>query len=166
LSEKYIAPEKLCNKCKQIKLGSEFFQSLSSASGLSTYCKICDSNRKAPEQQKAYMQEYDRRPGRKQKAKYRHRMQTLLKCYNLSIEQYEAILEAQNGVCAICGEVKPYSLWVDHDHVTMRVRGLLCRECNTGIGHLKDSVEVVASALRYLSEEQEHKHAIRKPGNS
>jgi hypothetical protein len=68
--------------------------------------------------------------------------------YGLTIEDYSKMVSAQGGACAICGSVE--KLAVDHDHKTGAVRGLLCYRCNTGIGFLKDSTSVLASAIRYL----------------
>lgn len=68
--------------------------------------------------------------------------------YRLTVEDRDALLEKQGGACAICREVK--KLHVDHCHTTKKVRGLLCMDCNTGIGKLKDSKELVARALAYL----------------
>src|SRR5438445_9289465 len=58
----------------------------------------------------------------------------------LSKEEYDAMSEYQRGVCAICGKepTDGERLAVDHDHATGRVRGLLCRGCNTGLGHFTD----------------------------
>ena len=66
------------------------------------------------------------------------------------------VLGAQNGVCAICCDPKGHEpgcgnrLYVDHDHLTGRVRGLLCHYCNTGIGNLKDDPEIILAALNYV----------------
>jgi hypothetical protein len=71
----------------------------------------------------------------------------------MSLEDYMALLEAQNGKCAICGggETGKFSrLSVDHDHVTKKIRGLLCSSCNAGLGRLKDSEELLIRALEYL----------------
>lgn len=71
--------------------------------------------------------------------------------YGLEAGQFEAMLESQGNACKICGCTEPEYGWnVDHDHVTGAVRGILCFHCNTGLGHFKDSQEVVASALAYL----------------
>lgn len=69
--------------------------------------------------------------------------------YKITIEQWTEMLIAQSGRCAICLDpmLDPH---VDHDHSTGRVRGLLCTNCNTGIGKFKDSPERLASAIRYL----------------
>lgn len=73
--------------------------------------------------------------------------------YGITVEQYDAMLAAQNGVCAICfnatGE-KKYRLSVDHDHTTGRVRGLLCGGCNVTLGHMKDDPQLLYQAMDYL----------------
>ncbi len=77
---------------------------------------------------------------------------------NFTTEDYEAIWEKQNGKCAICErEIRLYGTnrndgdaCVDHDHDTGKVRGLLCRRCNLGLGFLGDNQEMVAKALSFL----------------
>lgn len=71
--------------------------------------------------------------------------------YGLSLADYNLILEAQGGVCAICeGECSRPSFSVDHCHDTGKVRGLLCSKCNTAIGLLSDDYETTARAAHYL----------------
>ncbi len=72
--------------------------------------------------------------------------------FDMTAEQYWNLHNKQNGLCAICGKPQCVGtkLDVDHDHVTGKVRGLLCRHCNAGIGMLKDSVGLLLQALRYL----------------
>jgi len=77
--------------------------------------------------------------------------------YGITLDQYNEMFLAQNGVCAICGNSETYnkrSLAVDHDHITGVVRGLLCLDCNAGIGHLKDNPEYLQNAITYLSNQQ------------
>jgi hypothetical protein len=69
--------------------------------------------------------------------------------YGLTLEQYDAMLEAQGGACAVCGATG--TLVVDHDHASGSVRGLLCDSCNVGIGRLKDDPAVLALAVAYLT---------------
>jgi hypothetical protein len=71
--------------------------------------------------------------------------------YGISIEQYEELLVAQKGGCAICTRL-PSSrpLEVDHDHETGRVRGLLCRECNLALGKLGENAKTVGRAYAYM----------------
>jgi hypothetical protein len=67
--------------------------------------------------------------------------------YGLTDSKYIEIMSTQGWACAICGG-EPTA--VDHDHKTGLVRGILCRQCNTGIGHLRDDVSLLESAILYL----------------
>lgn len=69
--------------------------------------------------------------------------------FNLSKEEYDALLKKQNNVCAICALSCTKSLAVDHCHTTGKVRGLLCNNCNRGIGHLKELTNL-RKAIEYL----------------
>ena len=70
--------------------------------------------------------------------------------YNISAIQFDALLMAQCGKCAICGEVMT-APHVDHDHETGIIRGLLCRQCNVGIGALGDKAINLQNAVDYLA---------------
>ena len=74
--------------------------------------------------------------------------------FGLSRDDYQRILESQNRVCAICKEppTTTMRLAVDHDHQTGKVRGLLCRECNRGLGIFKDLPERLRAAAAYLEQ--------------
>jgi len=81
----------------------------------------------------------------------------LQRLYGLTAEQYDAMLVAQDGVCALCGNPpKPGGafaasrLHVDHDHETGRVRALLCLNCNRGLGSFVDSPRLLRLAADYL----------------
>jgi hypothetical protein len=71
--------------------------------------------------------------------------------YGLNEEQYNNMILSQNNICAICHKPSDKTLHIDHDHVTGRVRGLLCSNCNTGIGFFKEDIDSLASAIEYLS---------------
>lgn len=77
----------------------------------------------------------------------------LRKQYGINLEQYNQLLAEQNANCAICGlnqsEI-PLGLAVDHNHKTNCVRGLLCLNCNQGIGKFKDDPELLLKAIGYL----------------
>lgn len=77
--------------------------------------------------------------------------------YGLSPLEYEDMVRSQEGVCAICKQPetrlrdgKPESLAVDHDHVTGKVRGLLCHKCNVVLGHVGESVQILETMIQYL----------------
>lgn len=75
----------------------------------------------------------------------------MLQTYDLGRDEYDKLVVAQCGRCAICGSAGR-ELFIDHDHHTKRVRGLLCLHCNTGLGKLGDSIESIIAALSYLLE--------------
>jgi hypothetical protein len=80
--------------------------------------------------------------------------QIALRKYGLTPREYNALLRAQSGVCAICGQPPAANkiLCVDHDHKTDEVRGLLCNNCNTGLGMFKDRIRLLAAAIVYLED--------------
>jgi hypothetical protein len=77
------------------------------------------------------------------------RAQDRRKRYALTSAAYDALLRDQGGRCAICAAANPGC--VDHCHATGRVRGLLCRSCNIGLGNFRDDVERLRAAARYLT---------------
>ena len=76
--------------------------------------------------------------------------------YGLTVEQFDALLAAQNGVCAICGRPQTHKLWeelcVDHDHTTGKVRALLCHHCNVMVGYAERDPKVLLMTYEYLRE--------------
>jgi len=127
---------KQCSKCGEIT--DNFGRSSSSSDGLRSQCKPCDSSYSA-----------FRQYGGESKRAY-----NLMRKYGITLEEYDNMLEDQGGCCAICKSTDPLGsrFVVDHNHDTGDVRGLLCKNCNTGIGLLKDSPEVLVSAVDYLLE--------------
>lgn len=98
--------------------------------------------------------------------------------YGLTPKDYDEFLARQGGRCAICGTDDPpvrgkgngasqqlkKLFVVDHCHITGRVRGLLCRKCNTGIGGLDDDPRLVRSALKYLEGFEQEVELGLQPG--
>lgn len=74
--------------------------------------------------------------------------------YGITAEEYAELADSQGWRCAICGEVDPRgrALFVDHDHETEEIRGLLCSGCNLGIGNFEDDPERLLMAAMYLKE--------------
>ncbi len=77
--------------------------------------------------------------------------------YDITQEEYDAILTAQGGVCGGCGETRRYLLHVDHDHAIERdrgvrasVRGLLCKRCNQTLRRVGDNAAVLRGLALYL----------------
>lgn len=120
--------DQFCNTCKSWKSPEGFYTGRKQ-------CKDCTRAR--------VRQNWDRKKGRAQK---------LMKLYCMTIEEYDAKLESQDGRCAICREVPEEgdNLYVDHDHRTGVVRGLLCNMCNLGLGKYKDDPAILRRAAEYL----------------
>ena|SRR5882672_334995 len=102
-------------------------------------------------QEKAAQQKY--RASAKGRATARRQMRSnQLRRYGLTHEAYENMLQAQGGVCAICGkpELTGRALSIDHDHKTTKVRALLCSKCNLALGAVGDDVDILAEMIGYL----------------
>lgn len=70
--------------------------------------------------------------------------------YGITPETFNEMFLQQDGKCAICGVEYHATLHIDHCHTTGKVRGLLCNNCNRGLGHFKDSKEILMKAKEYL----------------
>jgi hypothetical protein len=127
---------KRCTKCGEDKDLSEFHTERRSSDGVTARCKSCTSQ---------YQKEWSARKGG---SMYYRTVR-----YGMSPEEYEELLDEQLGRCASCGSSDPKrtaGFVIDHDHTTGSVRGLLCHNCNIGIGLLGDSVSGLSHALNYL----------------
>lgn len=102
------------------------------------------------------------RDGKREPPSEANRLRSLkqdIKKYGFTYESYLAFVAAHNNVCAICHNPEkaisaygtPKRLTIDHCHTTNKVRGLLCENCNRGLGYLQDNTEILESALRYLA---------------
>lgn len=87
------------------------------------------------------------------------RQRKMVSDYGITAETYQAMMEVQGGKCAICQSQtsrtdwrsgKVHALSVDHDHVTGKIRALLCDNCNRGLGLFGDSTDTVLAAATYL----------------
>lgn len=150
---------KICSKCKKRKLIKYYCKRNGRPCGVQSRCKKCFR----PYNLGAY-QKLKRLHPEKIKEKYRHwyyspkgdlwrRKQTARK-YKLTVEQYDAQLEKQKGLCAICKDVmKPPH--VDHDHKTNHTREFLCRACNHMLGSAYDSIIRLKKAIKYLRKHED-----------
>lgn len=107
-----------------------------------------------PEKHRQYQETYWAKPNNAQTAAVRARKSKLKLSYGLTPEEYNDMLIKQGYTCAICHTTTPTGKWkvfaVDHCHITNKVRGLLCNECNRGMGLLKDNAELLRAAALYL----------------
>ena len=96
----------------------------------------------------------ERRRRYREENRERIRMKERKRMYGITAEEYNGLLSAQEGVCAICQRPSAdgRSLHVDHDHASGHVRGLLCDKCNAGLGLLGDTAEDLYAAWLYLTD--------------
>ena len=147
---------KKCTKCGVEKPLSEFNKNKSKKDGFQSSCKICHrlQSKDHYSLNKPKRWEYAKNYYKSniEKIKCQDKQRWLRKKYNMDETDFLRIKKQQNGKCAICfSELKNgFLVHIDHDHKTGIVRGVLCRWCNTGLGHFRDSEENLKSALKYL----------------
>ena len=123
------------------------------------YCKSCwkqERNRQGRESYKRNKTKYiEARASWKKRHPKAAREYHLKIMYGLTLDDYNNLLLKQNGRCAGCNELPDgsynKSLCVDHDHATGVVRGLLCQDCNSSLGHVKDSITTLKNLITYLN---------------
>ena len=133
---------KICSKCKRELPRENFYPRKNRPSGLDSNCKECY---------------------RAMRVKYRSENKDIIRAQNKrrvpgwDIDRYNLYVELQGNVCAICGTSNPrLADWcADHCHTTMKPRGLLCVNCNAGLGYFKDNLEYLQSAIDYLNKWRE-----------
>lgn len=147
---------KTCTKCGETKDKSEFHKRNDNKTGLSSHCKECRNRHGKKWRAKNLKREsergkkwYSRNKARCKEYARSHKLKTK---YGLTVKEYDRILKSQEGVCACCQKEPPAdrNLYVDHNHITGKVRGLLCLQCNVGIGSLGDDLDGVLRAVNYL----------------
>lgn len=113
-------------------------------------------NKKHPEKQRAYRAKWREKHGKKWRQENPElcRAIRLKEKYGLSLDAFQVLWDSQVGRCKICGVALTQSgkgaAHVDHDHTTDRVRGLLCRDCNSVLGFAHDRTKVLQKAVEYL----------------
>lgn len=140
---------KICTSCEQDKPFNEYHRSRpkkDGSYGLRSICKSCFMDKN--------MDIYYNKGGKeRQKARS---FKNNLKRYGITPDDYYKLLNQQKGLCFICSTNTvnrtqvSYNLFVDHDHKTGKVRGLLCHHCNAGLGHFKDNTALLSKAIEYL----------------
>lgn len=128
---------KVCIKCSKELPEDCFCKDAPRADGRCPYCKSCVKAR--------------RTYGKKER-EYR-RTQYRLKTYGIDSKSWDDLFESQGRKCAVCKSDNPgKNDWhTDHDHDTEKIRGILCSNCNTALGLLKDDIIRLKAAIEYLS---------------
>ena len=149
---------KKCSKCGDPKELDEFGNDRSRKDGKSHRCLACA--------RMANTQWYKEHPDKSIQATRRWQMRNANKCldtrlrrdYGITREAYDAMVTLRSGLCDICKQPetsysrggKLLKLAIDHDHATGTIRGLLCRDCNTAIGLMRDQPTRFIAAADYL----------------
>lgn len=126
---------KQCSKCHIVKPLSEFTKQAKNKDGLKNHCKDCH---------KQIMREWhEENPS-----------DSLLRNYGITIEEKQQMIADQNNCCAICKNpfTDTKNTHVDHCHATSVIRGILCNNCNHGLGKFKDSTKILEQAKQYLGQ--------------
>lgn len=166
---------KQCVKCMAVKPISEYHVRSSEKDGLAYYCKACTTAisleyrsrpenviaakerarrwREAnPERARATHDAWVERNRERYNAANAHRRRKYR--YGITREQYLKLIGDCGGRCEICKEESD-DLVVDHCHASGKVRGMLCRQCNAGLGHFDESPEHIRKAITYLEKHNE-----------
>lgn len=152
-----MIPSKICSACQTEKTIEDWGRNAARKDGLSVYCKECNSIKQRAYYEKAKTVRLAKSKkwaeANRERAREQSRRSHLKRTYGITLEQYNELLEAQGGCCAICGksaEAEGRALAVDHDHQTGEIFGLLCWFCNHKfISKVRDP-EKYLNAAEYL----------------
>lgn len=175
-------PALVCRRCQKSALPGDFPRSANRPTGRFPYCSPCARERKREDYWKDPVKKREQtlashRRHREARlaamsARYRAdpdayheatRAAYLMRVYGITVDQFNDLVDAQAGLCGICGrgetDVDPRTgktrkLAVDHCHDTGEIRGLLCRKCNTALGLLGDDLAAVEAVFAYLDRER------------
>lgn len=149
---------KICTKCNKHKEYSEFSEVRKNKNGSILYCARC----------KDCVNEYYREKYRKLNSEERSTLYfsqkenttfderkdyRLKNRFGLSLQQFNKMLIDQNYQCFLCKRpIKDYDAKIDHNHKNMKIRKLLCHNCNTALGLLKEDVGILQDCIKYLND--------------
>ena len=139
---------KTCSKCNENQSVDRFSRRQFSPSGNWGYVSWCHACRSVK-----FKKEWS--DGSYRDSVYRRK-------FGITLADYDAMLLSQDYKCAICLTEDPRGhgqknkrFHVDHDHATGEVRGLLCHDCNVGLGHFKDRTDIMKDAIHYLDRHED-----------
>lgn len=156
---------KTCSKCKLKKLEADFVLRGDTGKRRAD-CKVCcaaqhkiynkENRERLSAQRKGYRTENREKIAAAKKKHYVENREKIAAdrknyAYGVSIDDLKGMISKQGGVCAICGGPGgKKGLCVDHDHDSRKIRALLCSNCNSALGFLKDSSDIARRATEYL----------------
>lgn len=141
--------KKVCRKCDNKLDISEFRINAVSKKGLPIYRSYCykcqlSANTSWRSKRKESKEDYER-----------YVRNETLRPYGINVDDYNRMFKEQGGKCKICESTTPKSkrnkhFYIDHDHKTGKVRGLLCNRCNSGLSCFEDTPAFLSNAIKYL----------------
>ena len=137
-----------CCRCREYKSFDQFDKRPGTKLGITTLCQEC---------RRAYINQ--RTQNEPEHVKQHRRFSAKARRYGMSPEDHARMEQEQGGRCLICATIptNKHGLVVDHDHATGAIRGLLCSDCNRGLGGFKDNEVVLQRAINYINEAR-HRH--------
>jgi len=178
--KQYRMTHKRCSKCGKYKSTSDFSADNCQRSGLHPSCKDCvalygkkrrmtDAEIAESKRVRARKYYWQNKEKHKQRSREYHknnreilRLKSRCKNVGITVEQFRDMFSSHNGNCDICGVsqsdlTKP--LYIDHDHVDGGIRGLLCPNCNSMLGHARDNLDILVAGFQYLVNHKENRRA-------
>lgn len=140
-----------CNKCNEIKGFLHFNKCYDKTKTYQYYYKTCIQC-KTKERYKQNKIARLKDPEIKAKYMLSLKKARIKRLYKITLEEYEQKLVELQNKCEICN--KEAKLVIDHSHTTSEVRGLLCNECNTGLGFYYDNPNFLKKAIEYLEKKR------------
>lgn len=164
---------KKCSTCEKVLSKENFYKNSQTKDKLAYSCRRCenikkkgfrdnDPSFKEKHKKRGHLWYLNNKEGKLKKNREwiennpaQYRELNLKYRFGITTEIYNNILEKQDNSCAICKKHKDnfnYFLVVDHCHKTGNIRGILCRKCNLGIGHLNDNIDILKNSIFYLEQ--------------
>jgi len=130
---------KRCPICGVRKERSEFYKWKARRDGLTAYCKVC------------FLEKNEKWHGNNPEESLKSRRATKRKReFGITHDDMQKMLDDQENKCKICETGVDFGSAVDHCHKTGKIRGILCRKCNLGLGAFKDNIDFIEKAIKYL----------------
>lgn len=173
---KIFETHKTCPMCNKLLRREEFPSNKSKKEGLAGYCRSCSgiythiwrtkNKERIREQKREYIRRNRKRIKEKDREYYEHikknhpekiRENGMKHRYGIGLIEYDKMAKYQNNRCIICGKVakRGRGLCVDHIHGNGHIRGLLCRNCNSGLGYFQDNENILQRAAEYTKKQGE-----------
>lgn len=153
----FSSTEKECITCRQIKSHSDFHKDIRNTQygGLCYKCKDCANK---------WTRDWHAKNKNNPHVIYNRRNNYFKMTHGISLEERNILLHNQNYTCLICNSIldDTPNTHIDHDHNSNKIRGILCTNCNRGLGHFQDSISILENAILYLKNHTDNDESGRR----